>query len=443
MTLETVRILILLSGWPILIIGSLFLLYKSLIFYFDVNKVVFGRLVMIMTAGWLITMYSLGIVATVAMFQNVQTGVFIVLPIFIVWASTMAIIISITLLWSKEAVTINDFYQDIERKYQSIFEFSPEAILLLDPTGVIIATNNRLQEWLGYSTKDIVGKNIVILPFLTEESKAFIMKNFSERLLGKDTSAYQIELVNMKGARMFGQVVAATIRDSKGNIIRNLTMVSDVTERIKLEKLRDDLTNMIVHDLKNPLAGITGSARLLLDKVGGPISGQQKDHLEEILISGNKLLNLIMDLLQIKTIEDNKLSLNISSFAANDLLSTLGWINSLALRKNININTRIQNDLNIKADFDMIARVLGNLLSNAIKHSSSGGTVSLKIEQQKKMTYFEVSDSGEGIPEQYLSHIFEKFFKITDQKFSTGVDTGLGLAFCKMAVEAHHGTIGV
>ncbi len=429
MTLETIRNLILLSGWPALVIGSIFLLYKAIQFYHDVNRVVFGKLVIIMTAGWLFTMYSLGIVATVAMYLNVKIGVYVVLPIFITWATTMVILTAINLSWSKEAITINNFYQDIERKYQSIFDFSPEAILLLDTTGIILASNDRLQEWLGFKTKDIVGKNIVILPFLTEDSKANIMKNFAERLLGKEAPSYQVELVNKKGARMYGQVVAATVRDSKGDIIRNLTMISDVTERVKLEKLRDDLTHMIIHDLKNPIISITGSVRLIMQDIASLINQQQKSLLQNVLTSCKKLSNLIMDLLQIKSIEDDKLQLNKSTFQVSELLENIMWTKDLALQKNIAMDFDAEKSISLEADKEIILRILENLISNAVKHTPPKGKIDVRISEKGKQVKFEVVDSGRGIPKQYQPMIFDKFFKVEDQEEATWLDTGLGLTF--------------
>ncbi|OGC25342.1 hypothetical protein A2291_02940 [candidate division WOR-1 bacterium RIFOXYB2_FULL_42_35] len=443
MNLETIRNLILLTGWPVLIIGSIFLTYKAFQFYNSVNRVVFGKLVMIMTGGWLLTMYSLGIVATVAMYANIQSGVYVVLPIFIVWATTMVILTVIDLSWQKEAVTINEFYQDIERKYQSIFEFSPEAILLLDTTGIILASNDRLQEWLDFKTKDIVGKNIVVLPFLTEESKANIMKNFAERLMGKDSASYQVEFFNKQGGRMFGQVVAATVRDKAGNIIRNLTMISDVTERVKLEKLRDDLTHMIAHDLKNPIVSISSSTSLLIEDIGQQISGQQKSLLNNILITCKKLSNLIMDLLQIKNVEDNKLTLKKEKFNPQELVAGLTWIKDLASQKELNLEINASADLWLEADKDLIGRTIENLLSNAIKHTPPKGQITLNIKEESGQLLFEVIDNGQGIPKQYIPMVFDKFFKVEDQNQGSWLDTGLGLTFCKLAVEAHGGKIGV
>lgn len=438
------RNLVLLTGWPTLILGSIFLLYKSYRFHKDVNKVVFGKLVLIMTAGWLTTMYSLGIVATVAMFLDLNVGLSVVLPVFILWAITMIIITVIILKWSKEAVIINQFYQDIERKYQSIFELSPEAILLLDTAGIILGANDRLQEWLGFRTRDMMAKNIITLPFLSEEGKAKIMKDFSDRLLGKIPSPYEVELVNKKGQRMFGRVVAATLKDDKGNIIRNLTMISDVSDKVKLEKLRDDLMDMAAHDLKTPLANITGMSKMILDDNNAGIKEEQRGFIERILTSSKKLNNLVMNLIQVNNIDESGLFLDKRSFPIDQLEESLSWLKTFASQKEKELTFNIAKDLKLEADQDILVRVIENLVSNAIKHTAEkSGKIDLKIEKQGNNIYFEVKDNGEGIPKEYQKKIFDKFFKVEDQAYKTKLDTGLGLAFCKIAVEAHAGSINV
>ncbi|MFH1826663.1 MAG: PAS domain-containing sensor histidine kinase [bacterium] len=443
MTLETIRNLILLTGWPVLVVGSFFLLYKAIKFYYDVNRVVFGRLVIIMTSGWLFTMYCLGIVSTVAMFDNVIIGVQIVLPIFIFWAASMVVITAIILSWSKEALTINEFYQDIERKYQSIFEFSPEAILLLDTTGIILASNERLHEWLNIKTDSIVGKNIVTLPFLTEESKANVMKNFAERLLGKNPPTYQVELVNQKGARMFGQVVAATVKDKNGEIIRNLTMISDVTERVKLEHLKEDLTNMIVHDLKNPLLALSGLVEFFTHEYSDNLSDKQKELLNNIYYGAKRTSNFTMDLLQINKIEDSNLNLEIGRVSIAELVTNISWLKPIAQQKCLSLSINQPPDLVLEADSKILTRVLENLLLNALKHTKQNGSITVNISEDKTSALFEITDTGEGIPEEYLKTIFNKFFKVETKSQQALYDTGLGLAFCKMAVEAHRGQISV
>lgn len=431
------------TGWPVLVLGSIFIFYLVYKFYLDVKGVVFGRLTMIMVSGWIFTMYCLGIAATVAMYLDVKIGVTVVFPIFVAWAACMAVIFLVVRQWLKQASTINEFYQDIERKYQLIFDVSPEAIVLLDETGTILSTNERLHEWLGYRTEDIVGRQIVSLPFITDASKGLIMKNFALRQAGGPALSYEIEAVNKKGDHKFGRIIEAVLKDSRGKTIRNLSMISDITDRVNLEKLRDNLTHMIVHDLKNPLTGITTTVELFLDGTLGALSEEQTKFLTNIQISSKKLTNLIMDILDVKKLEENKLDLKVVVFPVEDLVKNVSWLNGSAIKEGKKIGINAEKELLLKGDQNLLTRIIENLLSNAVKHTSPGGEIKLSIKKSGQEILFEVADTGEGIPQKYLDHVFERFFTVEDQTMRTKLDTGLGLTFCKMAVEAHGGRIGV
>jgi signal transduction histidine kinase len=289
----------------------------------------------------------------------------------------------------------------------------------------------------------MVNRHIVSLPFITEESKGLIMKNFSQRILGGAALPYEIEFFNKKGDHKFGRVLETSLKDSNGKIIRNVSMISDITERVNLEKLRDDLTHMIVHDLKNPLTGITASVALFLGGTLGALTAEQTKFLTTIQISSKKLTNLIMDILDVRKMEENKIDLKIVTFPVEDLVKNVGWVNDSAARDNKKVAIITEKDLLIKGDANILTRVVENLLSNAIKHTPAGGEIKLTVKKNNHDLLVEVTDTGEGIPKKYLDHVFERFFKVEDQTMKTSLDTGLGLTFCKMAIEAHGGKIGV
>lgn len=209
----------------------------------------------------------------------------------------------------------------------------------------------------------------------------------------------------------------------------------------KLEQLREELSQMIVHDLKNPLTGILSSVELA--GALGPISDKQKELMETAKVNVKKLSNMIMDILDLGKMAENKLVLNKTTFSAEELVNNLSWIENLTKKETKQLTFQTEKGLNLKADKNLIIRVLENLLTNAIKHTPSGGKINLNIKRDKNQILFEVIDSGEGIAKEYLGRIFDRFFKIENQKLKSSIDTGLGLTLCKMAVEAHQGKIGV
>lgn len=155
-------------------------------------------------------------------------------------------------------------------KYKLIFELSPEAIVILDKLGNFVDANDRLYEWLGYKPEEILGKNLIKVPFFSASSKAIVMKKFAERMLGKDIPAYDLEFIRKDGKKIIGRIRAAPIKDSKGKVIGDLVLTSEVTElkeaeeKLKRseEKYRSLFENMI-----------TGFAyhKIVVDKKGKPV----------------------------------------------------------------------------------------------------------------------------------------------------------------------------
>lgn len=130
---------------------------------------------------------------------------------------------------------IEDDLMQSESKYRSVFDFSPEAIVLLDNKGNVLDLNNRLYEWLGYSKEEVLGKNLLKLPYLPKSSILKVGQKFSQRILGKDVAPYELDFVDKQGNKKIGLVMAVSIKNDKGKVVEDLVMVSDVTERKKIE----------------------------------------------------------------------------------------------------------------------------------------------------------------------------------------------------------------
>ncbi|MBU0574350.1 MAG: HAMP domain-containing sensor histidine kinase [Candidatus Margulisiibacteriota bacterium] len=227
-------------------------------------------------------------------------------------------------------------------------------------------------------------------------------------------------------------------------LVQTLEQVEAFRKKIvELEKLRDDLTHMIIHDLKNPLSGIVMALSLLDTETLGELNGEQKKFVESSQIAAKKLTNMIMDLLEIRKMEDNKMTLQRSSFAAEELLKNLDWLKIMARKENKSLEFKVSPGLVIVGDMRILTRIVENLISNSIKHTSRGDRVVFRVTENNGRVLFEVIDSGEGIPKDALDKVFDRFFKVENQKLRTQLDTGLGLNFCKMAVEAHDGSICV
>ncbi|MFA6418392.1 MAG: ATP-binding protein [Candidatus Margulisiibacteriota bacterium] len=203
------------------------------------------------------------------------------------------------------------------------------------------------------------------------------------------------------------------------------------------------LDDLILHDLKNPLSGITGSIGLFLDGTLGPISEEQQKYLINIDFSARKLALLLMELSSINNAEQGELIINKTSFPAREFEKELVWIRQLAGKEDKTIAVAIDNNLTVRADKELTLMAIEDLLLNAVKQVDRGGQVSFNIKKEKDGALFEITTAGDGIPQAYASKVFDKDFRAEHPELKLKTSAGLGLYFCKLALGAQGGRIGV
>jgi len=213
----------------------------------------------------------------------------------------------------------------------------------------------------------------------------------------------------------------------------------------QLEALRDDLSHMLVHDLRTPLSSVLSG----LQSLGfmGSLNDDQREFIAISVDGAKTLLRMVNDLLDISKIECGKLQLEYRPTSIADLVHVaIGQTDSLAKMNRLTVTRDVQVDLpEFIADSDKLTRVLVNLLGNAIKFTPKNGKVGIAVhyEAERDEMHFAVSDSGEGIPLDDIEAIFDKFAQVEGRRNGRQMSTGLGLTFCKLVVEAHGGRIGV
>ncbi|MFL6248059.1 MAG: response regulator [Thermoanaerobaculia bacterium] len=224
---------------------------------------------------------------------------------------------------------------------------------------------------------------------------------------------------------------------------RETALYDQVQENYKrlqeLEKLRDDMRNMIVHDLRTPLTAVIVGVEML-EKYGG-LNDPQREMMTIATSSGKTLLGMINDLLDVEKMESGADTLHYEELSAATLVAgALAQVASLAEMQGTALVTDLAAGLPLlKGDANKLSRTIVNLVANAIKFTGAG-TVTISVSQEAELLRFAVRDTGPGIPAEAFGRIFEKFGQL-DARNKVG--TGLGLAFCKLAVEAHGGSIHV
>ena len=226
------------------------------------------------------------------------------------------------------------------------------------------------------------------------------------------------------------------IRKKKEQIEKQADELKEAYEKLQqLDDFKEGMANMLVHDLKNPLSQIIHASR----KNGG--SAPQLDRIQQ---AGHQMLNLVMNILDVYKYENASMELNHQPHAISKLAeNAVERVNQQAEAKNLQIEMLIPESATVNVDKDIVERVFENLLTNAIKYSPTGETITVAAERQEDGLKVSVRDRGEGIPKEQQEKVFNRFEQMVARELGETRSTGLGLSFCKLAVEAHGSSIGI
>jgi len=238
-----------------------------------------------------------------------------------------------------------------------------------------------------------------------------------------------------------------------GARVRSLLQLKGATDALEeslrrlrdMQRSRDDLTRMIVHDLKTPLTSMLATLEMLRDGDFGPVADRAARALSDVEGKAEDLLALIQDLLDVSRVDEQPLSLHAEPIAPAALLAELTFDWALRFRQE---QTTAQADVAddapvFHADKTLFKRVLSNLIQNAITHAPMPVTITLGARRDRNGILFTVADDGPGIPEEFQETIFQQFAQLAVPNAPRVRSSGLGLAFCRVAVESHGGRIWV
>jgi len=238
-----------------------------------------------------------------------------------------------------------------------------------------------------------------------------------------------------------------------GARVRSLLKLKAATDALEesfrkqreLQRLRDDLMKMIVHDLKTPLTSILATLELLLDGDFGPMPATQRQVVSDAEGKAEDLLRLIEDLLEVAKIEEAAVPLVLEPIAPAALLTEILHEWTLRFQQEGALATAdVADDAGVfVADRQLLKRVFANLIQNALTHSSGAVRLRFAIRRDANGILFTIADNGPGIPDEYHDLIFRKFEQVRLPHVPAVRSSGLGLTFCRLVVEQHGGRIWV
>ncbi len=217
---------------------------------------------------------------------------------------------------------------------------------------------------------------------------------------------------------------------------------TDYLQLRKLELYRQEMVQMLVHDLRNPLTSFLGGLSLL-DSLG-ELTEPQKNYVSLAMKGGKALSQMINSILDVSKAEAGKLDFKLAEVTSAQIMDTAcQQMMPLAEKSKVRLTCEAVKDVRLRADAEKLRRVMINLVSNAIQHTPAGGEISVLTQSEDSADVrFSVIDTGHGIPSEAFERIFQKFSRMQSPQESGG-STGLGLPFSQMVVEAHGGRIWV
>jgi PAS domain S-box-containing protein len=324
-----------------------------------------------------------------------------------------------------------------------------EGILTVDTAGHINRANRFLCALLGVDEAELKGRECgeALGEILCDTMRQLI----EQALLSDHAVVRESEVTSRSGKSTPVEISAVRVNDYLGEVVGAICVFQDITRRREVEKLnrlKNDLTSMIVHDLRTPLTSLLSGIETM--ELLGDLSEDQAELMNISIEGGQILLGMINDLLDIAKMEDGSMKIKRESVDIEDLIQrALRQVNSLAQAKGLELISEGGTGIPpLQADGEKLLRTLVNLLSNAIKFTPASGSITLSTRfvprpDRRDSVVFACQDTGEGIPEEAFERIFEKFGQVESRKSGRMKSTGLGLTFCKMAVDAHSGRIWV
>ncbi|WP_197074581.1 PAS domain S-box protein [Methanosarcina sp. WH1] len=344
--------------------------------------------------------------------------------------------------------------KESESRYSFLFQNNRAVIMLLDPeTGNILDANSAACVYYGYPREKMLSLNIADINILPKEQ---ILEGLEQEKSRDINHFYFIHRLSNGVLRDVERYSYPILMDGKKLLF---AIVSDITDNRKMQselmkakmeaelasKTKSEFLASMSHELRTPLNSIIGFSDMLLTQNFGPLNDKQLRYVSNISMSGNHLLKLINDILDLSKVEAGKMELKVEEFSVSDLISEVkALLTPLASKKDIQILSTVDKELTtIRADRMKFRQILYNLVDNAIKFTPKDGYVIVEARIEEDQAKIVVRDTGVGISEAEAKKVFQPFTQLENSEYGEQKGTGLGLSLVKKFVEMHAGKIWV
>jgi signal transduction histidine kinase/HAMP domain-containing protein len=322
----------------------------------------------------------------------------------------------------------------IQHATQRAFDSLPDAVAVIDPQGNVEVATEPARKIFGLKP----GATVIGL------EPAWLVELYAEAMrTGRHAALPDHRLIQefLEGEERYFRPEAIPILDSQRLTAGVVIVLQDVTQLRQQDDLKRGVIRTVSHQLRTPLTSIRMAIHLLLEEKVGPLTEKQAELLVTAREDSDRLNDILSNLLDISRIESGKARLEFRALPPRMILvEARESVWRTAQDQGVDLLLDVEDDLpDVWVDTTRIGYVFTNLLTNALKYTPAGGTITLSARGDEPHVRFAVSDTGPGIPAQYIDRVFEPFFRVPGAEKPQGA--GLGLAIVKEIVEAHGGTV--
>lgn len=330
-----------------------------------------------------------------------------------------------------------------QKKTEAIVRSISDAIIVTDAESRILLVNKEAEEIFDIREENTIGQH-----FLEVIHNEKLYKTIKQTLTtGKPIcgeNPRDLIQVNSKGLAHYYQVEVTPVISPDKQLLGSVTLLPDITHFKAVDQLKSDFVNTVSHEFRSPLATIQMGVELLLERHKQNLDADGQEMLDAVFEDAQRLSRLVNELLDLSKMEEGKISMDLQDVSVPELVdAAMATLKYQAEAKGVVFVRDVPAELPlIEADINKMIWVLTNLLGNSLRYTDSGGEIKVTARTRGSRMYIKVSDTGVGIPKEYLDKVFDKFVQVKRKNGSAG-GAGLGLTIAREIVRAHRGRIWV
>ena len=347
-------------------------------------------------------------------------------------------------LLAYDLLNINQLMKE-KQKVEAIVESISDGVIVTGAVNRVLLINKAAEKIFNISEEEFLKKDLI---YAIKNPDLFNLidsvRKDQVKILTKD---YMDLTIKHKNNVNYYRVIAKPITNISGESIGVVTLFQDITKFKEVDDLKSEFVASVSHELRTPIASVLMAAELLNKEIPGKTNTKQKEIISIIMEDGNRLKNLINDILDLSKLESGKVVLNFKNYTPKEIIDYVLKILEIKLREE-NVKIKVEIDKNVpmvKADLSKITQVFTNLIENGINYRALNKAIiiELRAKLSNDKVLFYIKDNGRGIPEEDQKKIFDKFIRVEEGENIESKGSGLGLAISKSIIKSHGGDLWV